>query len=59
MLAAIEFGWHTFPSTQQSSMGLCFANLFIAVGVFYGHPTGFGGRIAGPPTAPAVKRKIK
>lgn len=60
MLVAIEFGWHKFPSTQESSMGLTFANLLIAVGVYYGHPTGFGGRIAAAPArAGAVAKKKK
>ncbi|ORY57676.1 glycosyltransferase [Leucosporidium creatinivorum] len=50
ILAAVEFGWYKFPSTQESSMGLTFANLFIVVGVYYGMPLGLGGRIAQPPS---------
>lgn len=40
ILAVIEYGWNTFPSTVNSSMGLTFANAFLLVGVYYGMPTG-------------------
>lgn len=35
IFAAIEFGWERFPSTQESSLGLTFANAFVLVGAFY------------------------
>ncbi|KAK4056116.1 dolichyl-P-Man:Man(5)GlcNAc(2)-PP-dolichol alpha-1,3-mannosyltransferase [Microbotryomycetes sp. JL221] len=42
IFAAIEFGWETFPSTQESSLGLTFAHAFTLVGVFYGQSIGSG-----------------
>lgn len=32
----IEYGFSTFPSTLNSSMGLTFANLFLFAGSYYG-----------------------
>ena len=36
LLAMIEYGFSTFPSTLNSSMGLTFANLFLFAGAYYG-----------------------
>lgn len=44
ILAAIEFGWNTFPSTDRSSIGLTFANALLLAGVYYGHRVGIGER---------------
>ncbi|KAK4047848.1 dolichyl-P-Man:Man(5)GlcNAc(2)-PP-dolichol alpha-1,3-mannosyltransferase [Microbotryomycetes sp. JL201] len=41
IFAAVEFGWEKFPSTQESSLGLTFANAFMLVGVYYDEPRTF------------------
>lgn len=57
MLAAVEYGWNVFPSTLNSSMGLTFANAFLLVGVYYGHPTGLSRRRRVLPDADEAKLK--
>jgi hypothetical protein len=44
LLAAIEYAWDTYPSTNRSSLVLFASHLLLLTGVFFGYPTGISRR---------------
>ncbi|GAA5863844.1 hypothetical protein JCM8547_006082 [Rhodosporidiobolus lusitaniae] len=42
LLSLLEYAFHTYPSTTNSSLGFCIAMLVILAGVYYGRPAGEG-----------------
>ncbi|GAA5877051.1 hypothetical protein JCM1840_005296, partial [Sporobolomyces johnsonii] len=45
LTSLVEYGFHVFPSTVNSSLGLVISLLVVLVGVYYGRPVGEENRV--------------